>query len=153
MAKKLTSALIAIDLEGIVTEPVLRGHFSRRIRQTLAKLELAPTSVRIDFTDLTGPKGGVDKRCAMTLRLPRRAAVHVEHAAETLLTAFDGALDVLERRLTRTRKRERDAGRRPKKYYVAKRELAVGDPSAKGASGDSTSSGWPSRLLQPRGGA
>jgi len=126
MARKLTSVLIAIDIEGVVTEPLLRGRFARRIRQALAKLELAPTSVRMDFTDLTGPKGGVDKRCAMTLHLPRRAAVHVEHVAETLITAFDGALDVLERRLTRTLEREREAGRRPKKYYAAKRELGAG---------------------------
>jgi len=130
MAKKPTSALIAIDIEGIVTEPVLRGRFARRMRQALARLEVAPTSVRIDITDLSGPKGGVDHRCAMTVRLPRRPAIHVEHVAETSLTAFDGALDTLERRLTRTRKREREAGRRPKKYYVAKRVLASGEPKA-----------------------
>src|SRR5262245_36670472 len=133
MARKPTSVLIAIDIEGIVTEPTLRGRFARGMRQILAKLELEPTSVRVDFTDLTGPKGGVDKRCAMTIRLPRRAAVHVEHVADTLLTAFDGALDALERRLTRTRKRQREAGRRPKKYYVAKRVLAGGEPEAEGA--------------------
>lgn len=132
MAKKVTSsALIAIDIQGIVTEPVLRGRFARRMRQALARLGFAPISVRIDVTDQSGPKGGVAMRCAMTVRLPRRAAaIHVEHVAETSLTAFDGALDTLEHRLTRTRKREREAGRRPKKYYVAKRVLATGEPQA-----------------------
>jgi ribosome-associated translation inhibitor RaiA len=128
MARKPTSALIAIDIEGIVTEPALRGRFARRMRQALARLALAPTSVRIDLTDLSGPKGGVDHRCAMTVRLPRRAPIHVEHVAETSLTAFDGALDTLEQRLARMRKRAREAGRRPKKYYAAKRALGTEEP-------------------------
>src|SRR5262245_50932569 len=124
MARKPTSALIAIDIEGIIADPALRGHCARRMRQALARLALAPTSVRIDFADLSGPKGGVDRRCAMTVHLARRPASHVEHIAEATLAAFEGALDALERRLTRSRQREREAGRRPKKYYVAKRVLA-----------------------------
>jgi ribosome-associated translation inhibitor RaiA len=129
MARKPTSMLIALEIEGITADPVLRGQFARRLRRALARLELAPTSARVDFADLTGPKGGVDCRCAMTVRLARRAAVHVEHVAETPLAAFDGALEALERRLTRSREREREAGRRPKKYYVAKRVLGGGERS------------------------
>jgi ribosome-associated translation inhibitor RaiA len=130
MTKKIESALIAIAIEGIVTEPVLRARFARRVRQAIARLRLAPTSARIDLTDQNGPKGGMAVRCAMTVRLPKRDTIHVEHVAQTSPTAFDGALDALERRLTRTRKQEREADRRPKKYYAAKRVLEAGEPKA-----------------------
>ena len=92
-------------------------------RVDIAKLGVVPLSARINFTDEDGPKGGVAIRCAITVPVPRRAAVHVEHVAPARGIAFDGALDTLEQRLAQRRRREREAGRRPKKYYVAKRAL------------------------------
>jgi ribosome-associated translation inhibitor RaiA len=92
---------------------------------------VAPPSARINFTDENGPKGGVGVRCAITVPVPRRAPVHVEHVAEMHGTAFDGALDTLEHRLAQGRRREREAGRRPKKYYVAKRALSEGLPGSR----------------------
>ena len=130
MAKKTLSALIAIDVEGIANEPVLRARCARRTRQALARLGVQPLSVRIKFTDENGPKGGVTVRCAITVPVPRRAPVHVEHVAPAQGTAFDGALDALEHRLTQGRRRDREAGRRPKKYYVAKRALSGELPGA-----------------------
>jgi hypothetical protein len=53
----------------------------------------------------------------------------VEHVATAPETAFDGALDTLEHRLAQGRRREREAGRRPKKYYAAKRALSGGLPA------------------------
>jgi ribosome-associated translation inhibitor RaiA len=121
MARKPASALVAIDIEGLARDAVLRTRCARRTRQALARLGVTPLSARINFTDQNGPKGGVSVRCAITIPVPRRAPVHVEHVAPTHGTAFDGALDTLEHRLTQGRRREREAGRRPKKYYVAKR--------------------------------
>jgi hypothetical protein len=121
MARKPTSALVAIDVEGLAGDAALRTRCARRTRQALARLGMAPLSARINFTDQDGPKGGVSVRCAITIPVPRRASVHVEHVAPTHAVAFDGALDTLEHRLAQGRRREREAGRRPKKYYVAKR--------------------------------
>jgi putative sigma-54 modulation protein len=128
MARKTPSTLVAIEIEGIPSDPFLRARCARRARQVLARLAVAPTSARIHFTDENGPKGGVSVRCAITVPIPRRAPVHVEHVAEIHGTAFDGALDTLERRLAQGRRRAREAGRRPKKYYVAKRALREGLP-------------------------
>ena len=131
MAKKPASALIAIDIEGLLAnDPVLRARCARRTRQALARLGVTPLSARINFTDQDGPKGGVSVRCAITVPVPRRAPVHVEHVAPAQGTAFDGALDALEHRLAQGRRREREAGRRPKKYYVAKRALTGELPGA-----------------------
>jgi ribosome-associated translation inhibitor RaiA len=117
------SALIAIDIEGLSGDRALRTRCARRVREALAHLGVTPLSARINFTDEDGPKGGVSIRCAITVPVPRRAAIHVEHVAHAPGIAFDGALDTLEQRLAQGRRREREAGRRPKKYYVAKRAL------------------------------
>ena len=130
MARKPASALIAIDIEGIAKDPILRRRCARRARQALARLGVTPLSARINFTDQNGPKGGVSIRCAITVPVPRRAPVHVEHVAPAAGTAFDGALDTLEHRLAQGRRRDREAGRRPKKYYVAKRALTGELPGA-----------------------
>ena len=124
MARKPVSALIAIDIEGLAGDAILRTRCARRARQALAHLGVTPLSARINFTDQNGPKGGVSARCAITVPIPRRAAVHVEHVAPTNAKAFDGAMDTLDNRLAQARRREREAGRRPKKYYVAKRALS-----------------------------
>jgi ribosome-associated translation inhibitor RaiA len=130
MARKPTSALIAIDVEGLAADSALRTRCARRTRQALAHLGVTPLSARVNFTDQDGPKGGVSVRCAITLPVPRRAAIHVEHVAPAAAMAFDGALDTLENRLAQRKRREREAGRRPKKYYAARRALSGELPSS-----------------------
>ena len=131
-AQRAPSALVAVDIEGIVTQPSERGRFARRLRQLLARLETAPLGARLTFADQNGPKGGLDVSCAMAIRLPRRPAIRVTHVADTTETAFAGALDTLERQLTRFRQRERTARRRPKKYYAARRLLTPEGEEATG---------------------
>jgi ribosome-associated translation inhibitor RaiA len=129
MARKPRSALVAIDIDGLRHDPVLRARCARRARQALGRLSVAPAAARINFTDENGPRGGVGVRCAITVPVPRRASIHVEHLAEMHGTAFDAALDTLEHRLTEERRRERESARRPKKYYAAKRALTEGLPA------------------------
>lgn len=82
--------------------------------------------VTVAFTDENGPKGGRAMRCAIGLTLPRRSPVRAEHTAVSARLALDGALETLERDLARVIERRRDAARRPKKYYAAKRLLTTG---------------------------
>jgi phosphoketolase len=92
------------------------------VNQTLvARLGLQPLEAQAAFTDENGPKGGVDIRCGLTVKLPRRPMIHAEHVAETARLAYDGAAAALERSLARDRDRARALRRRPKKYFVAKK--------------------------------
>jgi ribosome-associated translation inhibitor RaiA len=77
----------------------------------------------VAFVDENGPKGGAAARCRVSVSLPRRPALCVEHTATTPRLAFDGVLETLERRLDRARGRLRDGARRPKKYFAAGRLL------------------------------
>ena len=107
-----------IEIEGVVQG--LRGDIESRLGKAVGHVPARPTSALVNFIDVNGPKGGVDIRCAVTLRLPPRKEVHVEAMGSTPVLAFNAAADVLDRRLQRQVGREVAARRRPKKYFVAK---------------------------------
>jgi ribosome-associated translation inhibitor RaiA len=65
----------------------------------------------------------VGVRCTLTVRLPGRPAVRVEHRTRTYPQAFEGAFEALKRQLKRTTRRRRQSRRYPKKYFVARRLL------------------------------
>jgi hypothetical protein len=98
------------------------GPAQARLTRVLESHGVTTARVAMAFTDQNGPKGGVAKRCAIGLRLPRRPLVQVQRTATTGRLALDGALDVLGRELARLIARRRDATRH-RKYYAAKRLL------------------------------
>lgn len=114
-----------VSVNGSARYRSLSGWLTRQLVAALDALRTRPISVRAAFVDDHGPKGSVAARCGLTVRLPHRPPLHVEHTAETPRRAFDGALSALERGIGRDRQRARDRRRRPKKYYVAKRLLGA----------------------------
>jgi ribosome hibernation promoting factor len=112
-----------IDVEGVPKDARMRGRVARGLEKALARIAVKPTSALISFTDVNGPKGGVDTRCAITVWLARRPAIHVEELATDGRLALAATLEVLERRLRRQGERSLERRRRPKKYYLAKRLL------------------------------
>jgi ribosome-associated translation inhibitor RaiA len=110
-----------IEVSGLDRAAPLSAKLRSRLRRVLATLNVAPVRARIDFHDDNGPKGGPALRCALTARLPYQRPIRVEAVDLNARGAFDRALERLERRLERYRERPRDARRRPKKYYVARR--------------------------------
>jgi ribosomal subunit interface protein len=64
--------------------------------------------IDISLVDNNGPKGGVDKDCRVTVRLPGLSAIHVTETAETLHQAIDAVRDRLGNTLKRTLERRRD---------------------------------------------
>lgn len=120
---------MTIAIRGVRGNDRLRAHVTRRLRAALAKLRARPVAAQVLFRDENGPKGGVDIRCALTVRLPYRPFVRVEHMGTTHRFAFDGAFAVLERQLERYVERDRESRRYPKKYFAARR-LFGGEPRA-----------------------
>jgi ribosome-associated translation inhibitor RaiA len=123
---------MTVVIEGVPGYETLHGLIRRKVEMLSARLRVPPVTARIAFSDENGPKGGVDIRCTLTLEVPRRQALHVEHVADTPRRAFDVAFAGLERRLARELKQARDQRRRPKKYFAAKRllESDAGPPEA-----------------------
>jgi ribosome-associated translation inhibitor RaiA len=123
----MTIASGAVEISGLRGAAALRARIGERMTAALEPIKFEPMSAHIAFFDDNGPKGG-GIRCALTVRLPYRPALRVEHTSETPRLAFDGGFGALERLLERYREREREGRRHPKKYFVAKR-LTEGLPA------------------------
>jgi hypothetical protein len=128
----MTLAFRGIEIGGI-RDSALRARISNRIGAVLGPIRGKPLAAQVTFFDDNGPKGGRAMRCALTVRLPYRPSVRVEHTAVTARLAFDASLKSLQRLLERYREMDRDRRRRPKKYYAAKRELEGDAPPPTGA--------------------
>jgi ribosome-associated translation inhibitor RaiA len=112
-----------VELRGVPVDAALGRRAVAAVTAAVARAGAQPVRSQITFFDDDGPKGGRAVRCALTVRLPHRPHLRVEDVAETPRRAFDGAMAALERELARYRDRRREAQRRPKKYFVAKRLL------------------------------
>ena len=114
---------MATLIEGLGDDRALRTYIEEKVTNTLARLRVKATNVRIQFSDENGPKGGVDTRCSVTIDVARRPELHADVVAADARLAFDQSFAALERQIERTKERGRVVRRRPKKYYLAKRLL------------------------------
>jgi hypothetical protein len=58
-------------------------------RRALVGVQTGPVRARVSFADVNGPKGGLDVRCAIDVKIPRTAPLHAEETAACDVTAFD----------------------------------------------------------------
>jgi ribosome-associated translation inhibitor RaiA len=110
---------MSLVIQGITNTDPIRDFTERKLSSLLSRARVRATAIDVTFTDVNGPKGGVDIRCAVTIEVPRRPAQHASALATDARLALDGALEALERELLRDRERRRALARRPKKYFVA----------------------------------
>jgi ribosome-associated translation inhibitor RaiA len=116
-----------IQITGMPIDSALRVRVEHEMQTAVARIRATPVSAQATFVDENGPKAGRVIRCALTVRLPRHPAIHVEHAAENARLAFDVAFEALDRQLHELFDRARELRRRPKKYFAAKRLLGSGE--------------------------
>jgi len=64
--------------------------------------------IEVHLVDTNGPKGGEDKECRVTVRLPGLPSVHVEEASASIFQSIDACRDRLETAVKRSRERRRD---------------------------------------------
>jgi ribosome-associated translation inhibitor RaiA len=110
---------MSLVIQGMTAADPLRHVIERKLGALLRRARVRATSSSITFTDVNGPKGGVDIRCAVTLEVPGRPTQHASAMGVDARLALDGAMEALEREMLRDRARRRDLARRPKKYFVA----------------------------------
>lgn len=115
---------MTIRIEAMPGRRIPHAHVTTALEKALGRIPLPAVGARVTFTDVNGPKKGVDMECALLVTLPGRPPLRIARRAATPRLAFDLGYDVLVRRLEQMRARHDDARRRPKKYYGAKRLLA-----------------------------
>ena len=103
---------VEIRFRGLEAENALREHTLRRIHYRLSRFgrELGTVVVRIG--DVNGPKGGVDKRCHVTVRGKHFAVLSLDELSGDAYSAVDAAMErmgrVVGREVERTRASRRD---------------------------------------------
>jgi hypothetical protein len=112
---------VRLQIAGLPIDPSLRARIVRRIRRALVGVQTSPIHADVTFADVNGPKGGLDVRCAIDVQIPRTAPLHAEAIARRDFTAFDRSVAVITRRIAQRLLRRQESGRRPKKYYAARR--------------------------------
>jgi ribosome-associated translation inhibitor RaiA len=103
---------VAIEVRGLGGHPHFRIDAVRRINGVLARRRIRARSIRVSFSDEDGPRGGVAIRCALTVRLPGRPTIRVEHQTRTYRQAFEGAFEMFKRQVKRTTRRRWQSRRR-----------------------------------------
>jgi len=121
--RPLSPSVPTIEIAGLAIAPALRTRVVQRVRRALVGVQTSPVHVHVTFSDVNGPKGGLDVRCAIDVRIPQTPPLHVEEAAERDVTAFDQSAAMISRRIAEQLGRRQESGRRPKKYYAARRLL------------------------------
>lgn len=113
-----------IRIDSTAGRRIPRAHITASLEKALKRIPGDPVTARVTFTDVNGPKKGVDIECGLLLTMPRRRPMRVVRRGTTPRVAFDLAYDSAARWLADLRDRDEQSRRRPKKYYAAKRLLA-----------------------------
>lgn len=97
-----------IDIHGhqLSLSPALREHAERRLRFALGRFAPRLWRARLTFTDVNGPRGGIDKRCSLTVR-GEAVDLQVSDSANDAYAAADLVCDRAGRAVARAVERER----------------------------------------------
>lgn len=103
--------------------PELKAYVERRLARALERLvDNEAAELDVMLKDSNGPKGGEDKECSVTLRLPGSAGLHVTERTADIRLSIDRAED----RLFVAAEREREKKRRPSGHPVPKPATRLG---------------------------
>jgi hypothetical protein len=97
----------------------LREASVQRVRFALRRLSAFVPQARVQFSDINGPRGGVDKRCQVELRSERAGTVVIASLASDWRTALDRSLT----RATRVLRRSLQRAQKPVRGRTARRAL------------------------------
>ena len=83
--------LINIHGHGFSVTRAIREHVDKRIRFALARISHRLRRVDVRLSDLNGPRGGLDKRCLIEVRINRHPPIIVSDVQSDLYTSIDRA--------------------------------------------------------------
>ncbi len=101
--------IINVRGDGIEVSPALDQLVERRLSFALSRFGARVRAVSVRLVDLNGPRGGIDKKCAMQARLAPRGSVRVENTDSEFPAAIDRAATRLARAVVRALERRREA--------------------------------------------
>ncbi len=99
---------LEIRANGMKMTEGLRAHAEERVRHALLRFREQVTWVRVQFTDINGPRGGVDIRCKIEAKVQTGGGIVVHETRETPFSALADATDAVRHSVARRLARFRD---------------------------------------------
>jgi putative sigma-54 modulation protein len=99
---------IDLRVRGMAEPAVLRAQIERRMQFALGRFGHDVAQVTVRLSDENGPRGGVDKRCHLTIRGPRLATVVIDERNAGAEAAIDLAAGRASRAVARLLERRRE---------------------------------------------
>lgn len=99
---------MTIQANGFAMTGALRAYTEQRLATALGWARVHTRKLVVSLSDINGPRGGVDKRCKIQVRLDGGRDVIVEDTEADLYAAIDRAADRADRALVRQVERTRD---------------------------------------------
>jgi putative sigma-54 modulation protein len=97
-----------IRAQGFALTDAIREHAEHRLAFALSRFDDRLEQLAMRLTDDNGPRGGVDKRCQVRLRLHGAPEVVITEVSEDLYAAIDRAADRAGRTAARRIERGND---------------------------------------------
>ena len=82
---------IAIQAHGFQLTETLEQHVRDRLRFTFSRVSGRVRRVLVTLSDINGPRGGIDKRCLMEVRLDGLSSIVIQDVQANLYLAIDRA--------------------------------------------------------------
>jgi hypothetical protein len=102
-----------VTVRGVTLDPSLKSLMQHKLHYALDRFGHWVQKVEVALEDLNGPKGGVDKRCRMTVSVPRRPDVIVEGRGDQLSSVMTEVIDRTALALDRLRGKKHAARHAP----------------------------------------
>ena len=101
---------IEVRFRGLEASEALRHHVVRRLHFHLGRFGQAVTVASVRIGDVNGPRGGIDKRCQISVQGPALGSLRIVELSADPYAAVDAATE----RLGRSVARGLDRGRGPR---------------------------------------
>lgn len=99
--------LINIQTQGLELTEALRDYTQKRLAYALSHGQQQIQRVQVRLIDVNGPRGGVDKRCQVDVRLKGLPPIVLEDIESDLYMAIDRAVERVGRTLARRLDKQR----------------------------------------------
>lgn len=99
--------LIRIQTQGLALTQAIQDYTEKRLAYALSHAQAHIQRVHVRLIDINGPRGGVDKRCQIDVRVKSMPAVVVEDVEDDLYLAIDRAVERIGRTLSRRLDKQR----------------------------------------------
>lgn len=106
---------IEVRFRGVDSSEALRAHTKHRIHVHLSRFGSDIESVQVRIEDVNGPKGGVDKRCKITVRGPRCGTATLDELHDNAYAGVDLAVQRVSQVVAREIERQRSRRQAPRR--------------------------------------